>query len=190
MLVRHATTADTRAGLLSGHEPTPLDEPGRAQADALGARLAGRSFDLVLVSPVARAWETAERAGLADRAEPVDALVEWRYGDLGGRRSAAVRDEDPTWQLWTDGAPGGEAPDDVEHRLRPVLERLATATGDAVVVSHGHVLRALVVAWLGLPLASAGALVIDPASISVLGSRHGRPALVTLNDRAHLSDLR
>jgi broad specificity phosphatase PhoE len=188
VLVRHATTADTRAGLLSGHEPTPLDERGREQAGAIGVRLGRRSFDHVLVSPVARAWETAERAGLATDAEAVDALVEWRYGDLLGRRSADVRAEDPAWALWTDGAPGGERPADVEDRLRPVLARLSGAAGDLLVVSHGHVLRALVVGWLDLPLASAGGLVIDPGSITVLGRRHGRAALVSLNDRTHLAD--
>ena len=65
------------------------------------------------------------------------------------------------------------------------------ASHHVVVVSHGHLLRAVVVAWLGLPIAAAGALVLDPASISVLGHRHGRPALVQLNDRSHLpADLR
>jgi broad specificity phosphatase PhoE len=189
VLVRHATTADTRAGRFSGPEPTPLDDRGRAQADALRDRLGARTFDQVLVSPIARARETATRAGLADRdgrIEPVDALVEWRYGELLGRRNAEVRAEDPSWELWATGAPGGEAPTDVERRLAPVLDRLRTAPADVAVVSHGHVLRALVAGWLGLPLASAGALVIDPASVTELGRRHGRPALITLNDRSHV----
>jgi len=48
------------------------------------------------------------------------------------------------------------------------------------------VLRALVVAWLSLPLPTAGGMVIDPASITILSRRHGRPALVSLNERSHL----
>jgi probable phosphoglycerate mutase len=187
VLVRHATTADTRAGLLSGHEPTPLDDRGRAQAERIGTRLQDRRFEQVLVSPVARARETATLARLAGPTEVDDALAEWRYGELAGRRSADVRAADPDWRLWDHGAPGGERPAEVEARLRPVLDRLRVpAGGDVVVVSHGHVLRALIVGWLGLPVTDAGALVVDPASVSVLGVRHGRPALVLLNDRSHL----
>ena len=192
VLIRHATTADTRAGLFSGHGPTPLDERGAAQADALGVRLAPRSFALALISPVARTWETAARAGLLDHEhEAADALVEWRYGALEGRRNTDVRDEDPSWSLWVDGAPGGEAPAEVAERVRPVLDRLARTAGDVVVVSHGHVLRVLIAGWLGLAVAEAGGFVVDPASVSVLGHRHGRPVVVALNDRAHLTaDLR
>ena len=186
VLVRHATTVDTRAGLLSGHEPTPLDERGRRQAAAIGRRGGDRPFGSVLVSPVERARETAVRAGLGPDAELVDELAEWRYGDLGGRRSADVRAEDPDWALWTHGAPGGESPAAVADRVGAVVARLQAADADVVVVSHGHVLRALIVTWLGLPLAEAGALVLDPASVSVLGERHGRSVVSALNDRSHL----
>lgn len=187
VLVRHATTADTRAGLFSGRGPTPLDEPGRAQADALRQPLAGRTFALALVSPVARAWETATRAGVLDGPhDAADALVEWDYGDLAGRRNTDVRADDPAWALWVDGAPAGEGPDDVVARVEPVLRQLADAAGDVVVVSHGHVLRVLIAGWLGLPVADAGAFVVDPASITTLGRRHGRAVLVGLNDRSHL----
>ena len=189
VVVRHATTADTRAGLLSGHEATPLDDRGRRQAAAIGDRLRARAFGSILVSPVGRARETADRAGVGANAEVVDDLAEWRYGDLSGRRSADVRAEDPDWALWTHGAPGGESPAAAATRVGAVVDRLRSAEDhdrDALVVSHGHVLRALIVTWLGLPLAEAGALVLDPASISVLGERHGRAVVVALNDRSHL----
>jgi len=133
VLVRHATTADTRGGLFSGHGPTPLDERGLAQADALGVRLARRSFALALVSPVARAWETAARAGLLDHEhEAADALVEWGYGALEGRRNTDVRDEDPAWSLWVDGAPGGEAPAEVAERVPFPQRRIGPSTSPIV----------------------------------------------------------
>ena len=186
VLVRHATTADTRAGLLSGHEATPLDERGRRQAAAIGGRLGSRTFGSILVSPVERARETAARAGLDANAELVDDLAEWRYGDLGGRRSADVRAADPEWALWTHGAPGGESPAEIAARVGAAVDRMRLDDRDVLVISHGHVLRALIVTWLGLPLTEAGAFVLDPASISVLGERHGRGVVVALNDRSHL----
>jgi probable phosphoglycerate mutase len=186
VLVRHAVTAETRTGRMSANGTTPLDEGGRAQAAAVGARLAGRHFDLVLASPVTRAWETAALAGLGDAAEACEAVVEWDYGDFVGRPSDDIRAEAPGWNLFADGAPGGEQPGDVIARLDPVLDRLHAATGTVAVVSHGHLLRALIARWIDLPLEHAGRLVVDPASISVLGRHRAVPSLLTLNDRAHL----
>ena len=186
VLVRHAVTAETRTGRMSPNDATPLDEGGRAQADAVGVALAGRHFDLVLASPTARAWETAERAGLGDAAEACDALVEWDYGAYVARRTDDVRAEVPGWNLFADGTPGGESPVDVAARLSPVIDRLRAARGDVAVVAHGHLLRALIACWLELPMVHAGRLVVDPASISVLGRHWSMPALVGLNDRHHL----
>lgn len=186
VLIRHAVTAETRTGRMSANGTTPLDEGGRAQAAAVGARLAGRHFDLVLASPVARAWETAALAGLGDAAEACDAVVEWDYGRYVGRPSDDIRAEAPGWNLFADGAPGGESPADVIARLEPVLARLRAASGPVAVVSHGHLLRALIAGWLDLPLTHAGRLVVDPASITVLGRHRAIPSLLTLNDRNHL----
>lgn len=186
VLVRHATTAATRAGLLSGRDDTPLDAHGRRQAEALGQVLERSRFVEVLVSPVARAWQTLVLAGCADGAEVVPALAEWDYGDLVGRTSADVRAGLPGWELWRDGAPGGESPDAVVERLAPVVERLRRLDADALVLAHNHVLRALVTGWLRRPVEQAGDLVVDPASISALGHRHGRPCVVRLNGTAHL----
>jgi probable phosphoglycerate mutase len=186
VLVRHAVTAETRTGRMSANGSTPLDEGGRAQAAAVGARLAGRPFDLVLASPVARAWETAALAGLGGAAEACDAVVEWDYGDYVGRPSEEIRAGSPGWNLFADGAPGGESPADVIRRLDPVLERLRAADGAVAVVSHGHLLRALIARWIDLPLAHAGRLMVDPASITVLGHHRAVPSLLVLNDRSHL----
>lgn len=189
VLVRHAVTAETRTGRMSPNDATPLDEGGRAQADALRPALAAWDFELVLASPVARAWETADRAGLGAVAERCDAIVEWDYGDDALRRTDEVRAERPGWNLFADGAAGGESPADVAARLGPVLERLRAATGDVAVVAHGHLLRALVACWLELPLEHAGRFVVDPASITRLGRHRGMPALVGLNDRHHLAGI-
>jgi probable phosphoglycerate mutase len=186
VLVRHAVTAETRTGRMSRNDATPLDDGGRAQADALGPALSGRTFDLVLASPVARAWETAQRAGLGGVAEACDAVVEWDYGRYAGRRTDDVRAEWPGWNLFADGAPEGESPAQVAARLAPVLDRLHRARGDVAIVAHGHLLRALVACWLELPLEHAGRFVVDPASITVLGRHRAMPALVGLNDRHHL----
>ena len=69
VLARHGETEWSRDLRHTGRTDVPLTDEGRRQAAALRPRLAGRSFDKVLVSPLSRAVETCELAGLGERAE-------------------------------------------------------------------------------------------------------------------------
>ena len=186
VLVRHAQTAWSLTGRHTGRTDLELTDAGRDRAAAVGARLAGWRFDRVLTSPLRRAQHTCELAGFGARAAVRDDLAEWDYGDYEGRTTADVRRDDPTWNLWADGAPGGESPADVQQRADRVVAELAAADGDTVVFSHGHLLRALAARWLALPVATGGRLLLGTAAICVLG--HGRDgrALHTWNETGHL----
>jgi probable phosphoglycerate mutase len=168
-LLRHAETAWSRDGRHTGRTDVPLTETGRDRARALGARLGGRSFALVLTSPLSRARETCELAGLGDRGQPRDDLLEWDYGDYEGVTTAAIREQRPGWYLWRDGCPAGEAPQDVGVRVDRVISEAAAAGGDVVLFAHGHVLRALAARWIGLDVADGGRLALATGSLSVLG---------------------
>ena len=89
-LVRHGETDWARLGRHTGRTNIPLTPAGRDQALALGSHLAGRTFQLVLTSPLSRAAETAALAGFPDAAQDPD-LMEWDYGALEGRTSADIR---------------------------------------------------------------------------------------------------
>jgi hypothetical protein len=43
-------------------------------------------------------------------------LVEWNYGEYEGRLTADIHRERPEWQLFGDGCPGGESPNEVGVR--------------------------------------------------------------------------
>ena len=64
----------------------------------------------MLTSPLSRAAETCRLAGLGDRAQPRDALVEWDYGAYEGRTTAEIRAERPGWSLWATGLPAASRP--------------------------------------------------------------------------------
>jgi probable phosphoglycerate mutase len=168
-LVRHGETEWSASGKHTSRTDLPLTEPGRRRAAELAPTLAQRTFALVLVSPLRRARETCELAGLADRAEVCEDLREWDYGEYEGLTTPEIREDRPDWVLWRDGCPGGESPTAVGERADRTLDRLRAADGDAIAFAHGHILRVLAARWLEMPVAGGSRLALSAGSVSVLG---------------------
>jgi broad specificity phosphatase PhoE len=177
VLLRHAETEWSLAGRHTGRTDLPLIDAGREAARALGASLGGRRFALVLTSPLQRAAETAQLAGL--EATPDDDLLEWDYGDYEGRTTVDIRAERPGWLLWRDGVPGGEQPADVAARADRIVARAAAAAadGDVCLVAHGHLLRMVAVRWIEQEPVLGARLPLRAGSLSVLGFERGTRVL-------------
>ena len=169
VLVRHGETEWSRDGRHTGRTDIPLTEVGRRQAERAGVALRGRTFAVVLTSPLARAAETCRLSGFGDVARVRDELMEWDYGEYEGRRTVEIRTERPGWSLWRDGVPRGETAADAGARVDRIIEELRALDGDALLFAHGHVLRVLAARWLGLDPQDGRLLALDPATISVLG---------------------
>jgi broad specificity phosphatase PhoE len=169
VLVRHGETEWSREMRHTGRTDVPLTEKGRRQAAMLRDALAGRDFARVLSSPLGRALETCELAGLGDRAELRDELLEWDYGEYEGITTAEIRESRPDWYLWRDGCPSGETAAEVGARVDPVIEELAGLDGDGALFAHGHLLRVLTARWLGLGPEAGALLALDTGTLSVLG---------------------
>jgi probable phosphoglycerate mutase len=168
-LVRHGETEWSRLGRHTGLTDVPLTEAGRAQAAAVARKLAGHDFALVLASPLSRAFETARLAGLGDRVEATDDLVEWDYGADEGRTTDDIRKDRPGWTVWRDGPRDGETAAQVAARVDRVIARARAASGDVLAVAHGHVLRVLAARWLGEPPTEGRLYELATATVSVLG---------------------
>ena len=124
VLARHGQTEWSRTMRHTGRTDVPLTEEGRDEARLLAAQLAERDFGVVLVSPLSRAVETCRLAGLGDRGEAREELLELDYGDYEGLTTAEIRETVPGWTVWTHGSPGGETLADVGARLAPLVEEL------------------------------------------------------------------
>lgn len=188
--VRHAQTAWSLTGQHTGTTDLPLTDEGRALTQHLRRRLAGETFDRVLTSPLQRAAETCRIAGFGAEASLRDDLAEWDYGAYEGRTTAEIRADHPGWDLWRDGAPGGESPADVSRRMdRVVAELLKTCEhgGDVLVFGHGHGLTALTVRWLGLAIEHGHHFRLGTGAVSVLGWKREFRVLEVWNDRSHLA---
>ncbi len=187
-LARHGQTAWTVTGQHTGLTDLPLTSAGEAHARALGERLRKMAFAQVLTSPLQRASRTCDLAGLRAQATVDPDLVEWNYGDYEGLRTAEIQASRAGWNIFRDGCPGGETPDDVMTRARRVVHKLRTFEGRSAVFSSGHFLRVLAACWVGLDVRAAGLWILDTASLSALGYEHDRtePVLRFWNDTSHL----
>ena len=169
VLARHGETEWSRDLRHTGRTDIPLTDKGRSQAELLRDSLAGRPFERVLSSPLDRAVETCRLAGVGERAELTDDLLEWDYGEYEGITTAQIREGRPGWYLWRDGCPGGETAADVGRRVDRVIAELEGLEGDAAVFAHGHVLRVLAARWLRLGPESGALLKLDTGTLSALG---------------------
>ena len=168
-LVRHGETEWTKTLQHTSTTDVPLTDVGEDQARALGARLAGHDFALVLSSPKGRALDTCRLAGLGDRVETDENLTEWNYGDYEGVTTADIRKDVPGWTVWDGPIPNGETPAEVAARARRVIDRATGADGDVALFAHGHFLRVLTATWLDLPPEGGRLFALGTATISVLG---------------------
>jgi broad specificity phosphatase PhoE len=173
-LARHGETAWSLTGQHTGRTDLPLTEHGERQARALGERLRAPSFVKVLSSPSRRAVRTAELAGFGDVAEIDPDLAEWDYGQYEGHRTAEILAGRPDWQLFRDGCPGGESPDQVGARADRVIQRVRAVQGNVAIFSSAHFLRVLAARWLRLDVAGGRYFLLSTASISELGYEHNR----------------
>src|SRR6201997_2839318 len=123
-LARHGETAWALSGQHTGLTDLPLTERGERNARRLQDRLRGMSFAKVFTSPLQRARRTCELAGFGGVAEVDRNLVEWDYGQYEGLTAAQIHAKRPDWQLFRDGCPGGESPEQVAARADSVVARV------------------------------------------------------------------
>jgi broad specificity phosphatase PhoE len=187
-LARHGETAWSLTGQHTGLTDLPLTETGERNARRLQGRLSGLTFARVFTSPLRRARRTCELAGFGSVAEVFPDLVEWDYGEYEGRRTVEIRAERPDWQLFRDGCPGGESPQQIAARADRVVNRLRGLPGDVLLFSSGHFLRVLAARWVGVEILDARAYMLSTASLSALGYEHSleQPAIRLWNETHYL----
>ena len=154
VLIRHGETMWSLQRRHTGRTDIPLNDEGCRLAVGAGADVARRSTGIatahVLTSPLQRARQTCDLAGLGARAEVCEDLLEWDYGIYEGRRTSDVQATDPGWTVWTGPITGGESLAEVGARADRVIAQVAALDGLTVLVAHAHLLRILAARWCGL----------------------------------------
>ena len=181
VLIRHGETEWTLSGQHTGRTDIPLTERGRKQARLLEPLLSTANFALVLSSPLQRARETCELAGLGPRMGIEPDLMEWDYGEYEGITSKEIKRTAPNWTVFTDGCPGGETPEQVGARVDRLIHRIRPIAGRVALFAHGHLLRVFVSRWIGLPPSAGQHFLLDTSTVGVLGYYQGVPAVKRWN---------
>ena len=180
-LLRHGETEWSLNGRHTGVTDVPLTENGRIAARRLEPILAKETFALVLSSPLRRARETAELAGLGKQANVEPDLIEWNYGEYEGLQTEQIRLTRPGWSVFRDGCPGGETPEQIGARADRVLTKVRACERNVALFAHGHILRVLAARWIHLSASYGEHFLLDTATLNVLGYYRESPAFKIWN---------
>ena len=184
-LLRHGETEWSLNGRHTGVTDIPLTENGRKLARQLRPILAREKFVMVLNSPLQRARDTCELAGLGTLASVDQDLMEWNYGEYEGLTTEQIRQTRPDWSVFRDGCPGGESPLQVSVRADRIVSRVRTVDGNVALFSHGHILRVLAARWISLSASYGENFLLDTATLNVLGYYRESPAFKIWNAPLH-----
>lgn len=168
-LLRHGETEWSLNGRHTGVTDIPLTENGRRIARQLQPILAREKFALVLTSPLQRARETCELAGLGTLASIDRDLMEWNYGEYEGVTTEQIRQTSPNWSIFRDGCPGGESPLEIGARADRIVAKVRAVDGNVALFAHGHILRVLATRWINLAVSYGEHFLLDTATLNVLG---------------------
>lgn len=200
LLVRHALNDYVKTGKLAGWLPgIHLNDLGKAQAEALGERLAKAPIRHIYASPLERTMETAaaiQQHHSHLQIEQNTEIAEVRYGDWEGmkldtlrkRKMWSVVQEYPSRAVF----PNGEAMRDVQVRAVNEIERIVKKhpAETVAIVSHADLIKMVLAHYLGMHLDNFQRIMVSPASISTLMLGHSRPFVVTMNDMGHLAAIK
>jgi probable phosphoglycerate mutase len=193
-LIRHGLTAVTGKTLYGRTPGVPLDDRGRAQAEALADRLAPVRLTAVYSSPLDRCVETMAPLAASQRLDVVEreGLIEMDVGAWTGRSLAQVR----RTRLWKDVIhhpsqfrfPDGESFVDAQSRALAEVHAIVARhpRGRIAVGSHGDIIRMLVAHYSGAHLDLFQRTTADPASVSVVYLGGGGPQVIVVNDTGNL----
>lgn len=114
-----------------------------------------------------RARQTAELAGF-DAPSITALLQEVDYGEYEGLTSKQIHETNPSWEVFHDGCPGGENPQQIYDRALEFIALASQSGARILAFAHGHFLRAVGAAWIHADITVGAGLLLDVATLSVL----------------------
>ena len=181
-LVRHGQTAWNKEEVFRGRTNIPLNETGLREGELAGGYLKDVEVHSVYSSPLARAWQTAQKiAGYHSiEVQPLEGLIDMSFGDWEGHPLAEVREKDgERYRQWREEPhllrlPGGETLDEVRARAMAALEEVIRRHPEktVVLVSHRVINKVLLCGILGLDNSHFWQITQDTTAINLIQYRN------------------
>jgi probable phosphoglycerate mutase len=202
LLVRHGQTPTT-GKVLPGRAPgLHLADKGKAQAEAVAARIASLQSDqrkvaAVYASPLERTRETAApiAAALGLKVQRRQGLLECDFGDWTGASLKSLWKK-PEWRTVQRNPSGfrfpkGESFTEMQTRIVTAIDDLRAAHpgGTVVAVSHADPIKAAVAHALGTHLDLFQRIVVSPCSVSAILYGTDGPVVLAVNSTGDLTAL-
>jgi len=199
-LVRHGQTAWNREEIFRGRKDIPLDETGLKQAALAGEYLKNVEIHAIYSSPLARAWETAQKIAQFHnlKVQRLEGIIDMSFGKWEGHPHQEIRENDrETYRQWRDEPhkvrlPGGESLEDVRIRSMAALEEVIRLHPGRtlVLVSHRVISKVLICGILGIDNSHFWQITQDPTAINLIQYKNGKYILSLMNETCHLKPLK
>jgi len=184
MIIRHPQTERNAAGCYLGRGDSPLTETGQEQLRWLEQVVAFFEPELTLSSPLGRALDAARTLTPADvELRVLDDLQEADFGEAEGHTYDELQKMGICLDYQSGGpiAPGGETGDEFTARVLRAAATVQECGCRTLVVTHGGVMRRLMVHWLGLPDLAAWSFGVPNGAAAVLRLCDGSAVLDELS---------
>lgn len=195
-LVRHGLSTANQDGILAGRDNSvSLSEIGRRQAKETAKKLKGEEIKSIFASPIYRCLETAEPISQALNlpVQVKENLQEMDYGSWSGQKLSKLSKKKEWSQIQSNPSsfrfPNGESFRQMQKRVSLEIQNFIEFGENAVIVSHGDLIKMMIAILLGSKLDAFQRIRINPASISTIEfSGQGRSIQVSsVNSTYHLS---
>ena len=142
-IVRHGQTNWNISKQLQGHNPIPINENGRKEADNVRRKIELLNFDKIISSDLLRAIQTTE---IINKHLSKDVILDSRlrsvdYGTLEGRFIPDISQEE--WALYN-STPiffNAESTENVYLRIKSFFDEQFSKNENVLIVAHGGTLR-------------------------------------------------
>jgi broad specificity phosphatase PhoE len=198
-LVRHGQTAWNKEEIFRGRTDVPLDETGLRQAELAGEYFKGMEIHGIYASPLARAWETAQKiAGFHHlKVQALNGIIDMSFGRWEGHPHQEIQKNDKeVYRQWREEPhlvrlPGGESLEDVRVRAMAAVEKVIQSYPGKtlILVSHRDVNKVLICGILGIDNSHFWQIIQDPTAINLIQYKNGRYILSLMNETCHLKPL-
>jgi probable phosphoglycerate mutase len=200
-IVRHGETEWNRTKRFQGISDIPLNERGKAQAEALAHALKDDAIDVVYSSPLIRAKETARAVHHFHPSSlffEEEGLREMNLGEFEGIKAKEWGEQYPEFsEKWRESPssiqlPGGESLKGVQIRAVQTLDRIIKyhlPETTLLICSHNFVIHAILCHALEISLDNFREIKQETAALNLLSARDNHLKVEKINEVSHLKRL-